>query len=65
MAAAAVVVVWCTVVSEMWKGEEAVLATKWGTDDHNSMDTVETKRDKFVAQQIGGSEDAQAELESA
>jgi hypothetical protein len=52
VAAAAALVMWCTVVAEMWKGESAIAATTWGTDDSGSV--REPIRSEFVAQTIGG-----------
>ena len=49
--AAALVVAWCTVASEAWKGEEAIIATKWGTEGAVEVDKA---RPEFHAQTIGG-----------
>jgi len=51
IAAVGAVVVWCTVAAEMWKGERAIVATKWGTDGMH--EEARALRSQFTAQTIG------------
>ena len=49
-AAAALVVLWSVLLAQHWKGEEAVIATKWGTDGELRAGPTRTG---FFAQTVG------------